>query len=152
MKKVLLLTLVLVFALNGLCFAAKSSSKPSSPSRPSTSAPAATQNTPGSGYKPSAPASSYSDKAPAAKPPAVPQAAAQQSTGSGWMRNVGMLAGGMVLGGMLSSMLGQGSSGMLANIMGLLVSLVPIIIIFMLGRFLWSRYKTKREQGTSTRY
>ena len=149
MKKVLLFAFLLVFAVNGLCFAATSSSRPSSsPSRPSTSAPAS-QTAPTTGYKPSAPASSYNDKAPAAT--AVPQAA-QQSTGSSWMRNAGMLAGGMMLGGMLSSMLGHGNSGMLADIMGILISIVPIIAIFMLGRFLWFRYKSRQEKEPTTRY
>ena len=156
MKRVLLLTFLLIFALNSLAFAAKSSSKPSSPSRPSTSSPAAPNNAPSqaapsSGYKPSAPANTYSDKAPAAKPPAPPQAT-QQSTGSSWLRNAGMLAGGMMLGGMLSNMFGHGNSGMLADILGILISVIPIIAIFMLGRFLWLRHKEKQQTQMSNRY
>ena len=106
MKRILLLAFLLMFALNSFAFAAKSSSRPSSPSRPSTSAPAA-KTAPASNYKPSAPANTYSDKAPAVKPPAPPQAAAQ-SGGSSWLRNAGMIAGGMMLGGMLSNMFGHG--------------------------------------------
>ncbi len=154
MKRILLLTFLLIFALNSLAFAAKSSSRPSSPSRPSTSTPAAktapAQETPNSGYKPSAPANSYSDKAPAVKPPAPPQAA--QSGGSSWLRNAGMIAGGMMLGGMLSSMFGHGSTGWLADILGILISLIPIVAIFMLGRFLWLRHKEKQQTQTSNRY
>lgn len=141
MKKVLLLTFVLIFALNGLAFAAKSSSRPAS--RPA--APAASQTAPATGYKPSAPASSYNDKAPAVKQPAAAQTT-QPSTGSNWMRNVGMFAGGMMLGGLLSNMLGFGHSGMFADILGMLASILPIIAIFMLGRFLWVRYKNKQEE------
>lgn len=145
MKKVLLITFVLIFALNGFCFAAKSSSsRPSGGSSSSSTAPA-------SGYKPSAPANTYTDKAPLNRAAATTQAP-QQSTGSSWMRNVGMLAGGMMLGGMLSSMLGQGSTGMLADIMGLLVSLVPILLLVMLGRFLWIRYKSKPEKQPVSRF
>jgi predicted lipid-binding transport protein (Tim44 family) len=149
MKKVLLVTFVLIFALNGLCFAAKSSSSPparsSSSSGPSTNSPAS-QAAPG-GYKPSAPANSYNNQAPAAKPN---QAAAatqtpQPAAGSNWMRNIGMLAGGMMLGGMLSSMLGHGSTGLLADIMGIIISVIPIILLFVLGRFLWTRYKNRQE-------
>lgn len=140
MKKVLLLTFVLIFALNSLAFAAKSSSRPAS--RPA--APAASQTAPATGYKPSAPASSYNDKAPAVKQPAAQTT--QPSTGSSWMRNVGMFAGGMMLGGLLSNMLGFGHSGMFADILGMLASIVPIIAIFMLGRFLWVRYKNKQEE------
>ena len=155
MKRILLLTFLLIFALNSLAFAAKSSSKPASPSRPATSAPAAPSAAPAqtapSGYKPSAPANTYSDKAPAAKPPAPPQAA-PQSTGSSWLRNAGMLAGGMMLGGMLSNMFGHGNSGMLADILGILISVIPIIAIFMLGRFLWLRHKEKQQAQMSNRY
>ena len=156
MKRILLLTFLLIFALNSFAFAAKSSSKPSSPSRPSTSAPAApttspAQATPSTGYKPSAPAHTYSDKAPAVKPPAPPQAA-PQSSGSSWLRNAGMFAGGMLLGGMLSNMFGHGNSGMLADILGILISVIPIIAIFMLGRFLWLRHKEKQQAQTNSRY
>lgn len=150
MKKVLLVAFVLIFALTGLAFAAKSSSRPASrPSAPAVKSAPTTQTTPSSGYKPSAPASSYNDKAPAAKP-GVSQTT-QPSTGSSWMRNVGMFAGGMMLGGLLSNMLGFGHSGMFADILGMLASILPILAIFMLGRFLWVRYKTKREKDTMTR-
>ena len=156
MKRILLLTFLLIFALNSFAFAAKSSSKPSSPSRPSTSAPAANttppaQATPNSGYKPSAPANTYSDKAPAVKPPAPPQTA-PQSSGSSWLRNAGMFAGGMMLGGMLSNMFGHGNSGMLADILGILISVIPIIAIFMLGRFLWLRHKEKKQTVSRAPY
>ena len=150
MKKVLLVAFVLIFAFTGLAFAAKSSSRPASrPSAPAVKSAPTTQTTPSSGYKPSAPASSYNDKAPAAKP-GVSQTT-QPSTGSNWMRNVGMFAGGMMLGGLLSNMLGFGHSGMFADILGMLASILPILAIFMLGRFLWVRYKTKREKDTMTR-
>ena len=155
MKRILLLTFLLIFALNSLAFAAKSSSRPSSPSRPSTSTPAAktapAQETPNSGYKPSAPANTYSDKAPAVKPPAPPQTA-PQSSGSSWLRNAGMFAGGMMLGGLLSNMFGHGSSGMLADILGILISVIPIIAIFMLGRFLWLRHKEKKQTVSRAPY
>ena len=155
MKRILLLTFLLMFALNSFAVAAKSSSRPSSPSRPSTSAPAAktapAQTTPNSGYKPSAPANTYSDKAPAVKPPAPPQTAAQ-SGGSSWLRNAGMIAGGMMLGGMLSNMFGHGSSGWLADILGILISVIPIIAIFMLGRFLWLRHKEKKQTVSRAPY
>ena len=84
------------------------------------------------------------------KPPAPPQAA--QSGGSSWLRNAGMIAGGMMLGGMLSNMFGHGNSGWLADILGILISVIPIIAIFMLGRFLWIRHKEKQQAQTSNRY
>ena len=145
MKKVLLLAFLLIFAVSGYCDAAKSSSRPaaSRPSAPTQSAPAAKTD---SGYKPSAPANSYNDKAPAAKQPSATQPA-QQSAGSSWMRNVGMFAGGMMLGGLLSNMFGFGHSGMLADIMGMILTIIPIILVFMLGRFLWLRYKSRQEEN-----
>lgn len=146
LNRVLLVTFLLIFSLNSFAYAAKSSSKPPSrPSAPTQSAPATTNTAPASGYKPSAPASSYNDKAPAAKQAAAAQTT-QPSTGSNWMRNIGMFAGGMMLGGLLSNMLGFGHSGMLADIMGMIVSIVPIIAVFLLGRFLWSRYKNRQEK------
>lgn len=144
-KKISFFSFLLIFALSGICSAAKSSSRPASrPSTPITRSAPATESTPTSGYKPSAPASSYTDKAPDIKQSATNQMPSQ-STGSSWMRSAGMFAGGMMMGGLLSNMMGYGNSGLLANIMGMLISFVPIILIFMLGRFLWNRYKNKQE-------
>ena len=140
-RKISFFTFLLIFVLSGICSAAKSSSRPvSRPSAPITRSAPTTESTTTSGYKPSAPASSYTDKVPSATTQ-LPS----QSTGSSWMRSAGMFAGGMMMGGLLSNMMGYGNSGLLANIMGMLISFVPIIMIFMLGRFLWNRYKKKQE-------
>ncbi len=146
MKKLLLFTFLFVFAFNAMCFAAVSGSK----SAPRPAAPAAkpptTQTTPApsTDYKPSAPANSYSNTAPAATT-AMPQAPQQPASG-GFMRNLGMLGGGMLLGGLLGNMFGFGNSGMFATLAGLLFNVIVVVGIFMAGRFLWNRYKKGREQ------
>jgi hypothetical protein len=145
MKKLLLVTFVLLLAFQTICFAAisgsKSSPRPASP--PPSSSTTQTAPAPASGYKPSAPASSYTDKAPAAQPSAA--ANVPQTSGGGFMRNLGMLGGGMLLGGMLSSVFGQGNTGILSSLLGAIISVVPFVAIFLAGRFLWNRMR--RNQG-----
>jgi predicted lipid-binding transport protein (Tim44 family) len=141
-KKLLLLTFVFVFAVNAIGFAAVGGSKPrmSSPSRPSTTQ---TAPPPASSYKPSAPASSYTEKAPAAKA-ATPQSA-QQTTSGGFMRNIGLLGGGMLLGGLLGNMFGFGQTGMFANLMGILFNILILAAAFMAGRYVWNKM-TNRDR------
>lgn len=143
MKKLSLLTFLLLFAVNTMCFAAVSGSKsaPAPASRPSTTqtAPA---STPANGYKPSAPASSYSDTAPKAAIPQTPQ----QPASGGFMRNLGMLGGGMLLGSLFGGMFGFGNSGMFAMLAGLLFNVILIVGILMAGRFLWNKFKNSREE------
>ncbi|MDF2501880.1 MAG: hypothetical protein K0Q77_2594 [Anaerosporomusa subterranea] len=147
MKKLLLLTFVFVFAVNAVGFAAVGGSKPrmSSPSRPSTTQ---TAPPPASSYKPSAPASSYTEKAPAAKA-ATPQPAQQATTG-GFMRNIGMLGGGMLLGGLLGNMFGFGQTGMLANLIGVLFNIMILAAVFMAGRYVWNKI-TNRDRRSDRR-
>lgn len=141
MKKLLLLTFLLVFAFNAVCFAAPSSSRSAPAPKPSVTqtAPAAA---PSSGYKPSAPASSYSNTAPKA---AVSQPAQQPATG-GFMRTLGMLGSGMLIGGLLGGMFGFGNSGMLASLVGILFNVIALAGIFMAGRYLWNRFKMSRTE------
>ena len=146
-KRLVLLTFVLVFAAHAIGFAAVGGSKPrmSSPSRPSTTQ---TAPAPASSYKPSAPASSYTEKAPATKA-ASPQTA-QPATG-GFMRNLGMIGGGMLLGGMLSNMLGFGNSGMLSNIVGMLFNVMLLAGVFMAGRYAWDKFKNRDRDRRNDR-
>ena len=139
MRKVLLLTFALVFALNATVFAAASSSKPrtSSPApRPSTSQPAPAQTAPG--YTPSAPASGYSTQAPASK---LPPTAAQQPSTGGFMRNFGMFGGGMLLGSMLGGLFGFGQAGMFANVMGMIFNVLLLAGAFIGIRYIWNRVR-----------
>jgi len=139
MKRVLILTLVLLFAVQTVGFAAKSgSSIRMTPSRPSTMQKAAPP--PAGNYKPSAPASSYSEKAPAAKT-ASPQTAAQPATG-GFMRNFGLFGGGMLLGGLLGNMFGFGH-GLFANMLGIIFNIMLLAGIFMAGRYIWGKLTSR---------
>lgn len=135
MKRLLLLTFVFVFAVNAVGFAAVGGSKVRmSAPRPTTKQAAPSTD---SNYKPSAPASSYTEKAPAAKA-ATPQAS--QPTTSGFMRNFGMFGGGMLLGGLLGNMFG---TGMFGNMMGMLLNIFLLAAIFMAGRYIWNKLTSR---------
>jgi predicted lipid-binding transport protein (Tim44 family) len=139
MKKLLIFTFVFAFAFHSIGFAAIGGSKPRmSAPRPAAPTQQVPKNT--SDYKPSAPANSYSEKAPAAKT-ATPQAAQQPNTGSGFMRNLGMIGGGMLLGGMLGSLFGD--SPFLASLFGMLANVLILAGIFLGGRYLWNKLKAK---------
>jgi predicted lipid-binding transport protein (Tim44 family) len=145
-KKIFMLTLVFVFAFTSFGFAAVSGSKakPSSPPpapKSSTMQKQAAPDTSTSGYKPSAPAGSLSDKAPAAKS-ATPPAAPKQSN-SGFLGTLGAFGGGMLAGSLLGSMFGFGhmGAGMGSSMFGLLFDLIMLAAVFMAGRFLWNKFK-----------
>ena len=153
MKKLLLLTFVFMFAFNAVSFAAIGGSK-SRMSAPK-SKPPTTQTSPAksgsSDYKPSAPAQSYGDKAPAAAAAKPNAQAATQSNSGGFLRTAGLLGGGMLLGSMLGGMFGFGGSGMFADIMGMLFNVMLLAGVFMAGRFLWNKFKN-RDRDNNQRY
>jgi len=72
-------------------------------------------------------------------------------TGGNFLRNFGMLAGGMMLGSMLANMFGM---GMLSNIFGMLFNFVFLMLIigalFVVGRFLWR--KIRYDQGNHNQW
>ena len=155
MKKVMLLTFLCMFAFQSMIFAAASSSKGSSAPRssPGVSHPAPSSPNAAPGYKPSAPANSYNEKAPAAAAkPQQPQPPQQQSTGSSFLRNLGMIGGGMLLGGMIGNMFGFGSSVMFSQIAGILVNVLLLGLIIMLVRYLWNRFQSGRTQNNTNRF
>jgi len=141
MKKLLLMTFLFLFAFNSVSFAAVSSSKPRMSSPAPKSSTTQTAPSPSTDYKPSAPANSYSEKAPAAKS-TTPQTAQQQTSG-GFMRNLGMFGGGMLLGSLLGGMFGFGNTGMFATLAGMLFNIMLIAGVFMAGRYLWNKFKNK---------
>jgi len=154
LKKLLAITFLLLLAFQSVSFAAASSSRGAparsaprvsqpAPAKAPAPAPAASGTT--SGYKPSAPANSYSDKAPATA--VKPQQPAQQpSTGNSFLRSAAMFGGGMLMGSMLGNMFGFGSSGMFSQIIGLLFNVMLIGLIFMAGRYVWNRFRASRER------
>ena len=134
-------------------YAAKGGAKMSIPkSAPAPKAPAASAtsnaNTSksvsgnGSSYAPSKDAKSLEKNAPAANAKsntAAANANTQSSSRLGSiMRGIGIFAGGMLLGSMLSHLFGMGS-GMFADIMGLLMNGLLIVVAIMAVRWLWVR-------------
>jgi len=107
----------------------------------------------GEGYAPSKSASQLDKNAPAAgaksNTPSAANAASQAQKSSGWgntLRNVGLLAGGMMLGGLLASMFGMGG-GMFADILGVLANVAIAIAAFMAIRWAWNRFRGRKEEN-----
>ncbi|MBQ1469449.1 hypothetical protein [Schwartzia succinivorans] len=104
-----------------VAYAAKGGSFRSSPSRPSTSRP--------SSPKPSAPKNS-TQKNSTTKPaqsPAKPQTSTNRNTSGGFggiLRGIGIFAGGMMLGSLLSNLLGFGTMGGFSTILGILFNIL----------------------------
>ena len=103
----------------------------------------------GEGYAPSKSASQLDKNAPAAGAKSTaPSAASQAQKSSGWgntLRNIGLLAGGMMLGGLLASMFGMGG-GMLADILGVLANVAIAVVAFMAIRWAWNRFRSRKEE------
>ena len=107
----------------------------------------------GEGYAPSKSASQLDKNAPAAgaksNTPSAANAASQAQKSSGWgntLRSVGLLAGGMMLGGLLASMFGMGG-GMFADILGVLANVAIAIAVFMAIRWVWNRFRGRKEEN-----
>ena len=140
MKKLLVLVLVCMFTVNFVAFEAVGKTKGikrsfSKPPQQSTT------------YK--APAERI-DAAKNVKKPST----TQQSSGSNFLRNAGMLAGGMMLGSMLATLFG--GSGMLASIFGMLFNLIFLVLIlgalFVAGRFLWRKIRGDHQQNNHNQW
>lgn len=154
MKRIIALTLMLIMLASTVCFAAVSSSgsksSSSSGSKSSTSAPSSSSKTaPASSgeYKPSAPASSFSDKAPAKQlAPGVQSNTPAQSSGSSFWRNASLFGGGMLAGSMLGNLFGSGyNMGGGSSLFGMLFNLLLIGGVVMGIRYLWDKYKNKNR-------
>ena len=52
----------------------------------------------------------------------------------------------MMLGGLLASLLGGMSSGLLADILGVLVNVAIAVAAFMVLRWLWNRFRSRKEE------
>ena len=104
----------------------------------------------GEGYAPSKSANQLDKNAPAAGAKAnTAGAASAAQKSSGWgntLRNIGLLAGGMMLGGLLASMFGMGG-GMLADILGVLANVAIAVIAFMAIRWVWNRFRGRKEEN-----
>ena len=109
----------------------------------------------GSSYAPSKDAKSLNKEAPAANSKSNAAAGAKNQAQSSSrfgsiMRGIGIFAGGMLLGSMLSNLFGMGG-GMFADILGLIMNGILIVMAIMVVRWLWNKFRgTKRDgrQGT----
>ena len=111
----------------------------------------------GAGYAPSKNANQLDKNAPAAgakaNTPGAANAASTAQRGTGWgntLRNIGLLAGGMMLGGLLASMFGMGG-GFLADILGVLANVAIAVVAFMAIRWLWNRFRGRKEENVYQR-
>ena len=111
----------------------------------------------GAGYAPSKSANQLDKNAPAAgakaNTPGAANAASTAQRGTGWgntLRNIGLLAGGMMLGGLLASMFGMGG-GFLADILGVLANVAIAVVAFMAIRWLWNRFRGRKEENVYQR-
>lgn len=104
----------------------------------------------GSSYAPSKNANQLEKNAPVANSKAnAANTANTAKSGTGWgntLRNIGLLAGGMMLGGLLASLLGGMGSGLLADILGVLVNVAIAVVAFMVLRWLWNRFRSRKEE------
>lgn len=69
---------------------------------------------------------------------------------SGWgsaMRNIGLLAGGMFLGSMLSSLFGWGNMGFMADILGVMFNIILLLVIVSLISHLWRKFRGKKNSS-----
>lgn len=153
LKKIGVMLVAAAFVVSagaGTADAAKGGGRISAPkiSTPKATKPEASTNKEGPNnkeYAPSKKADQYKETAPAAKSNinAASNAAANAQKSTGWgsaMRTMGMLAGGMLLGSMLSHLFGFGGTGLFADIMGLVMNLVIIAAIICLLNFVVRRF------------
>lgn len=74
---------------------------------------------------------------------------------SGWgsaMRNIGLLAGGMFLGSMLSSLFGWGNMGFMADILGVMFNIILLLVIVSLISHLWRKFRGKKNNADDDAY
>lgn len=74
---------------------------------------------------------------------------------SGWgsaMRNIGLLAGGMFLGSMLSSLFGWGNMGFMADILGVMFNIILLLVIVSLISHLWRKFRGKKNTSDDDAY
>ena len=139
-------------AKGGARIAPRTSPKPAAPAAQSGSQSKSVSGN-GEGYAPSKSASQLDKNAPAAGAKSgtsnAASAASQAQKGTGWgntLRNVGLLAGGMMLGGLLASMFGMGG-GMFADILGVLANVAIAVVAFMAIRWVWNRFRGRKEEN-----
>ena len=105
----------------------------------------------GGAYAPSKSAQDLPKNAPAAKSGMMNGNMQSGSRFGNMMRNVGLFAGGMFLGSMLSHLFGFGMGGMMADVFGLIANLLMLAVLFFAVRWLFERLRGGRQgDGGST--
>ncbi len=139
-----------------VAFAAKGGAKLSAPkSAPSTTksaAPSTNSTTKAASpntkdYAPSKSAKDLGKDAPAAKANAAAAATKSSTPWGSIMRNVGLFAGGMMLGGLLSSLFGMGGTGFMSETLGLLMNLIMLGVVVMVIRMLWNKFRSRKQEN-----
>lgn len=115
---------------------------------PSTNSNSKSVSGNGGSYQPSKDAKSLDKNAPGTNASAAKAGAANTAqSGSRWgsaLRNIGLLAGGMMLGSMLASMFGMG--GILGDIMGVLANVVLLFVAIMAIKWIWNKIRGGRRE------
>lgn len=97
-------------------------------------------------YAPSKSAKDLNKEAPKTNSASPAANAANSATGGmgNMMRNIGLFAGGMLLGGLIGNMLGMGGMG---EIFGILANVILVIFAFMAIRWLWRKFKNRNNEN-----
>ena len=105
----------------------------------------------GGSYAPSKSAKDLEKNAPAAKSGTgmMGNTAQSGSRFGSMMRNIGLFAGGMFLGSMLSHLFGFGMGGMMADVFGLLANVVMVMAVIFAVRWLFQKL---RGNGSGSSY
>ncbi len=129
--------------------APKMAPKPAAPSTKPNTSKASGPNQ--KDYAPSKNAKDLNPNAPGAKTGANAAAANTGTSRIGnMMRNIGLLAGGMMLGGLLASMLGMEGMG---DLLGILMNVGLALVAFMVIRWLWAKFTNRnREENPYSRH
>ncbi|MDQ0203872.1 hypothetical protein [Pectinatus haikarae] len=123
---------------------------------PSVKSPAVTRSVPaapsknaagtGNEYKPSKDAASLNKNA-ANKNTTAENGAKANTSSSPWggmLRNVGLLAGGMFLGGMLANLFGMGG-GFMSDLLGIVANALIFAVILMLAMTIWRKITSSKK-------
>lgn len=113
---------------------------------PPAAAPKSTPNGSGAGTQRTANPNQTQQARPNTNTTAQNAARTNQSS-SRWgsaMRSIGLLAGGMFLGSMLSSLFGWGNMGFMADILGVLFNIILLLVIISILSSLWRKFRGRK--------
>ncbi len=121
---------------------------------PPAAAPKSTPNGSGAGTQRTANPNQTQQARPNTNTTAQNAARTNQSS-SRWgsaMRNIGLLAGGMFLGSMLSCLFGWGNMGFMADILGVLFNIILLLVIISILSSLWRKFRGRKGSREDDAY